>query len=138
MSVNPYPQLPHTKGNDVMQNVVPTASIKAIRVLEQGTISSVYSLTVDTTFIEIAAVTAGAAMRWVRLAETEASIVTVIAGANFEHVIPLGTVRQFAVPIETMYQAPSSMVGARVQNGLFARVAVKSLTALGSVMLTEF
>ncbi len=138
MSVNPYPNLPHDKGNNVMQNVVPTASIKAIRVLEQGTISSVYSLTPDTTFIEIAALTVPAAMRWVRTGDGEGSVVTIVAGANFEHIIPAGRFRQFAVPIEKMYQAPSSMVGANVQNGLYTKVAVKSLLAAGSVMLTEF
>lgn len=138
MSVNPYPNLPHDKGNNVMQNVTPTASIKAIRVLEQGTISSVYSLTPDTTFIEIAALIVPAAMRWVRSGDGQGSVITVVTGANFEHIIPTGTVRQFAVPIESMYLAPSSMVGANVQNGLYAKVAVKSLLAAGSVMLTEF
>lgn len=138
MSVNPYPHLPHDKGNVPMQNVTGTASVKAIRVLEQGNISSVYSLTADTTLIEIAAVTGPAAMRWVRTADTEGSVITIVTGANFEHIIGTGTVRQFAVPIERVYQAPSSMVGANVQNGLYARVAVKSVVAVGSVMLTEF
>ncbi len=140
MSVNPYPQLPHSKGNDVMQNVVQTASVKGILHLEQGTISSVLNLTPDTTLIEISAVGGAAAMRWVSVADgngTATSVITAIGTINIDHTIPTGTVRQFAVPIETTYQAPSSMVGANILNGLYRKVAVRAITA-GSVILTQY
>lgn len=136
MSVNPYPNLPHDKGNVPMQDYVTHASVKAVYGSENASASSVITLTPDTTALEIAAVTTGAVVRWVRTADTQASVISG-AGGNGAFVIPANTVRKFAVPIEVVYQAPSSMVGANIQNGLYRRVAIKS-TGVGSVLLSEF
>lgn len=136
MSANPYTGLPHDKYGVPMQNYTPTASVKASYSYENGAASSVITLTPDTTVIEIAAITGPAVMRWVRTADTQGSVVSA-AGGNFEHVITTAAVGKFAVPIETVYQAPSSMVGANIINGLYRRVAIKSI-GIASVMLSEF
>lgn len=136
MATNPYPNLPHDKGGVPMQNYATNASVKASYSYENGVASSVITLTPDTTSIEIAAIGAGAVMRWVRSADTQGSVVSA-AGGNFEHVITTAQVTKFAVPIETVYQAPSSLVGANIQNGLYRRVAIKSI-GIASVMLSEF
>lgn len=136
MSVNPYPPLPKSKAGDQMQDYATHASVKAIYASENAVASSVITLTPDTTSLEIATLGVGAVMRWVRVADTQGSVVSA-AGGNIAHVIPPNTVRKFAVPIEVMYQAPSSMVGANIQNGLYRRVAWKSL-AIASVFLSEY
>lgn len=123
-----------------MQEWATHASVKAMYAAENAAVSSVITLTPDTTSLEIAAIgaaPAGGAMRWVRVAETQASVITAAGTANFAHVIPANTVRRFAVPIEVMYQGASSLVGANIQNGLFRRVALKSF-GVASVIVTEY
>lgn len=137
MSVNPYPFLPRDKGGVEMQDYATNASVKAIYASENASASSVISVTPDTTALEIAAVGGPAVVRFVRTSDTQASVVSAASGANFSHVIPTATVRKFAIPIETLYQAPSSMVGANRLNGLYQRVAIKSI-GVASVLLTEF
>lgn len=140
MATNPYPNLPYSKGTEAMQNYATHASIKAVYASENASASSVITLTPDTTVLEITAVGAsptGGVMRWVRTAETQASVISDAGTANFAHVIPGNQVRKFAVPIEVVYQAPSSMVGANIQNGLYRRVAIKSI-GVASVLLTEY
>ena len=136
MSVNPYPFLPRDKGQEPMQNYATHASIKATYASENGTASSVITMTPDTTALEIAAVGGTAVMRWVRTGDTQGSVVSA-AGGNFAHVVNSASVRKFAVPIEVAYNAPSSMVGANIINGLYRRVAVKTVGA-ASVLLTEY
>lgn len=136
MSTNPYPPLPHSKRQDALQNYATHASVKASYSFENGVASSVITLTPDTTVLEIAAIGAPAVMRWVRTADTQGSVISA-AGGNFEHVITTSEISKFAVPIETTYQAPSSLVGANIVNGLYRRVAIKSI-GIASVMLSEF
>lgn len=144
MSVNPYPNLPHDRGNVAMQHYATHASIKAIYASENASASSTITLSPDTTALEIAAVgasPAGGVMRWVRVGETAAapatSVISAAGTANFAHVIPANTVRKFAVPIEVVYQAPSSLVGANIVNGLYRRIAIKSF-GVASVIVTEY
>lgn len=137
MAINPYPNLPVSRGGTELQNYATHASVKAIYASENGTASSVITLTPDTTVLEIAAIGAPATVRFVRIADTTASVVSAAGTANFDHVIPQSTVLKVAVPIEVMYQAPSSMVGANIQNGLYRRVAIKSI-GIASVLLTEY
>lgn len=139
MATNPYPNLPRDKGVEPMQDYATHASVKATYASDNMAASSTITLTADTTVLEIASAAPGAVMRWVRIGETAATGTSVVSGAggNFAHVIPANTVRKFAVPIEVMYQAPSSQVGANIQNGLYRRVAFKSMGA-SSVMLTEY
>ena len=146
MSVNPYPTLPHSTNGDGLQEYATHASVKAIYASENASASSIITLTPDTTALEIAVISgtsslvAGGAMRWVGSVVGSAagtSVITAARSANFDHIIPRDTVIKFAVPIERMYQAPSSLVGANISNGLYRRVAIKSI-GVASVLLTEY
>lgn len=142
--------LNYSKGQPVGDNGVPQFDAPApVRALEQytyenGTTSSVISLTDNTTALEIAAGSAGAVMRWVPVTETAAvspfASVIAVAGttANYDHVIAANTVRRFVVPQEvTPNQGTSSMVGDNRAYGLFQRVAVKTF-GIGSVLTSEY
>lgn len=141
MSVNPYKNLPRDSQGNPMQEFPAPFKAKARYTNENGIASSVITVSHDTTTLEITANGGAAIMRWVASADTEGSVIG-IAGAtsNYDHVIPANTLRRFAIPIETTYQAPSSMVGINIENGLYRRVAIKSATLLGlsSVLLSEF
>ena len=107
---------------------------------ENATVSSVISLTHDTTAVEVATGGLSAAMRWVTTGDTQASIVT-IAGStsNFDYVIPANAARRFVVPIEAINNAAGygSVVGANREFGLFQRIAWRT-HGIGSVLLTEY
>lgn len=109
-------------------------------------VSSVVTLTDDTTVIEITASNGPAAIRWIPATESAAvtpfASVIALAGAtaNYDHVIAKDTTRRFVVPRET-YGNPGSIVGANVQNGLFKRVAwigAGGIGVLSSIMASEF
>lgn len=141
MATNSYKQLPVDKGGHPMQQFNAPFLSKARYTNENGVASSVITVTPDTTTLEITANGGAAVMRWVASTDTQGSVIGVAgATANYDHVIPANTMRRFAIPIERMYQAPSSMVGANIQNGLYQRVAIKSATLLGlsSVLVSEF
>ena len=125
--VTPLPQ--DGSGNSMQEFPSPKRPLARIT-SENATVSSVISLTHDTTSIEIAAIGGTASMRWV-------SIVT-IAGStsNFDHVITTGTVRRFVVPRESAPN-PQSVQGVNRLNGLYQRVAYKT-AGIASVMLGEF
>ena len=143
MSVNPYPPLPHSRAGDGLQEYATHASVKAIYASENASTSSVITLTPDTTAIEIIAIGAApiaGVMRWVASVTgfgAATSVISAAGTANFDHVIPNNTVVKIAVPIEKMYQAPSSLEGANITNGLYGRVAIKSI-GVASVLLTEY
>lgn len=106
--------------------------------------SSVITLTQNTTAIEVAALGAGGAMlRWIAIADTEASVVGVSSvGAtyapNFDHAIPAATVRRFVVPVESFVATGyASTQGVNRLEGLFRRVAVIAGGA-SSVVVTEY
>jgi hypothetical protein len=137
---NPYSRIPIDRGGNVMQEYATIASVVAVYASENGATSSVITLTPDTTTVEIAAVGGTGVMRWVRTGDgtgAATSVVSAVGGANFNHVIPTANVRKFAVPIETTYQAPSSMVGINIQNGLYRRVAYKTV-GNASILVTEY
>lgn len=128
-------------GNDQYPRTDAQPPIKAIAqyVGENGTTSSVITMSDNTTSIEIAAQGTGAVMRWVLASDTQASVVAAAAGSNYDHFIGSGTIRRFVLPIEAINNAQgySSMVGQRIANGLFARVAIKT-QGIGSVLTTEY
>lgn len=118
----------------------PITSVVAAYNNENGATSSVYSLTHNTTMIEVAAIGASAALRWVRTGDgtgTATSVITAQGSANYNNIIPSGTVRTFVVPKEVIGSSGASIQGANRAEGLFQRVALKGLTA-GSVMLVEY
>lgn len=105
-------------------------------VSENATVSSVLTLTDDTTAVEVATGGTLAVMRWVTTGDTQASIVAVAGStSNFDHAIPANTVRRFVVPIE-LSTRQASTVGWNVQNGLFKRIAVKT-QGIASVLVSE-
>lgn len=139
----------YAAGTPVGNNGVPLfdspAPFKAVRqyVSENGTASSVVTLSDNTTAIEVAAQTAPVILRWVYVADGTGAQTSVIgvagATANLDHVVPANTVRRFVVPIEVINnsQGYSSMVGGNIANGLFRRVAYKT-QGIASVMVTEY
>ncbi len=146
MATNPYKNLPVDKMGQPMQELPAPYLANARYTNENAIASSVLTVNDKTTSLEITANGGAAIMRWVPRTETAAvapfASVLGVAGAtaNYDHVIPANTMRRFAIPIEVVYQAPSSMVGANTMNGLYQRVAIKSATLLGlsSVLVSEF
>lgn len=141
----------YSKGQPVGNNGVPQfeAPAPVLALARNGntsqTVSSVTSLTQDTTAIEIAVQgAAGAVMKWVATTDTGASVFGISSvGAtnapNFDHAIPANTVRRFVVPMESMTQwAGSVQQGANRLNGLYQRVAIASGGGVSSVLLTEY
>lgn len=112
----------------------PAISLQS-RNAENATASSVITLNDNTTLMEIAAVGAPAAIRWVATTDTQASVVTVIGTANYDHIIPSGTYRKFVVPQEVI--GTSSIVGLNKQSGLYNRIAYKTI-GVGSILSAEY
>jgi hypothetical protein len=103
--------------------------------------SSVITLNDNTTVVEVSAVGQSVAVRWIPASETAAvspfaSVLTTVAGANFDHVVPANYWRRFVVPVET--QGVNSIVVIGVQAGTYRRVAVMSAAAVSSIMVSEF
>lgn len=135
--MNYAPKLPRDKTDEVMQEYPPVKKALARYAPENSSTSSVISVSHDTTALEIAAITTPAAMRWVAASDTQASIITIAGGtANFDHIIPSGTVRKFVIPIETNPQV-TSVQGVNREIGLYQRFAIKSI-GVGSVLSTEY
>lgn len=109
----------------------------ATNTFENVTVSSVTNLNPNTTVIEVAAVGALAAIKWTPATSTP-SVVTAVAGANYDNVIPAGEVRQFVVPRNTQARSDSytSFVGLNIREGLYTAVAIKG--GIGSVLLTQY
>lgn len=134
--INYAKSLPRDRNNEPMQEYPAPALALARNAAENATASSVITMTDNTTAIEIEAQTVAAVMRWVAASDTQASVVSAASGANYDHVIPVGSYRRFVVPIETGGATPS-IVGANVANGLYKRFAIKSI-GVGSVLTAEF
>lgn len=127
-------EIPVDRFSNPMQAYPPAASAIGTTTRENGAVSSVTSFQPNTTVIEVAAIGAGAAIRW---ATNQASSVVTAAGtANFDHVVTAGTVRPFVVP-RTIQGNTTSVVGLGAQNGLFNGVGTISL-GVGSVLLTQY
>lgn len=143
MATNPYPKLPRDTGQESMQNYATHASVKAIYASENASTSSVITLTQDTTALEIVAIGAlpsAGVMRWVSSVAAFGAATSVISAAgtaNFDHVIPNNTITKLAVPIEFQNTNPGSVQGANRLNGLYRRVAIKSI-GVASIILTEY
>lgn len=128
-------------GNDQYPITNAAAPIKAIATTtsENAITSSVITLSDNTTAVEIATSGAAATIRWIFATDTTASVISAAGTANFDHTVSANSFRRFVVPIEVQNnsQGYSSMVGQRVANGLFARLAYKT-SAAASVMVTEY
>ena len=137
MSQNYSPKIPRDKTGVPLQHVVGDVALGQFS-SENATASSVVSVTHDTTALEIAAVDTTGFMRFVTTGDTEASVVAIAgATANYDHVIPAGTVRRFVIPIETEGTGYTSVQGLNRGEGLFQRVAYKS-AGISSILVTEY
>ncbi len=108
-----------------------------------ATVSSIRTLTQDTTAIEIAATGGPVYMKWLKQSVVDSSVagtsVLATGAANFDHVIPSNTYRRFVVPIATNNpQGYSSMVGANIENGLFPAVAIIGGTGASVIGITQY
>lgn len=127
--------LQRDKGGEPMQHYAPPFKSLAVYKRDNGSASSVITLTDSTTTVEVSAVGATGYVRWIASSDTTASVVGTASGANFDHVIPAGVVVKLAVPKET--GGTSSIVGVNVQEGLYKRLAGITV-GVGSIMTNEF
>lgn len=104
-------------------------------VSENGAVSSVITMNDNTTDIEISGVGAPVVIRWIPRGDTAASVVSAAGTANYDAIVSSGGIRRFIVPIEQL--GTSSLVGANIANGLYNRVAWKSL-GIGSIYSTQY
>lgn len=135
----------YASGMPVGNNQMPVGALtpapfKAINAYadENGLLSSVITLTQNTTVIELAAQSSPVIMKWVAQGDLEASVFATASTASYDHMIPANTVRRLVVPIETNPATGySSMQGANRENGLYRRVAYGT-TVVASVFLSEY
>ena len=136
-----YPaRLPMDGSGESMQNFGPSKKALA-RYGSTAAVSSVITLTDNTTVIEVAAMSgaggSGLAIKWIASGDTQASVIATGANADFDNSIPPNYYRQFVVPIEKY--GTTSIVGLNKQNGLYNRVAIVAHgTPTCSVLLAEF
>lgn len=136
--------LNYSKGKPVGNNGIPQfdspPAVKAIATYtdENALVSSVITLTQNTTAIEVGAVGGAAVLRWIGTGDTEGSVISAVSGANYDHSVGTGTVRRFVVPVEGVQATGyGSLMGTNREEGLFRRVALKTV-GIASVMLTEY
>ena len=136
--------IPVDKNNASLQEFPAPVRALATSMRENAVASSALALNPNTTSLEINAFGGqGIAIRWVALTETpsvapRASVVASGAGANFDHIIPTGTVRRFVVPKETagLNTAPLQ-IGSTF--GLYQRVAaINTGITAASVLFVEY
>lgn len=101
-------------------------------------VSSVITLQDNTTILEVTAIGgAGIAIKWIASTDTQASVVSSGANANFDNIVPANWRQRFVVPIAT--QGVPSIVGLNKQNGLYNRVAwIATAAPSSSVFAAEF
>lgn len=105
---------------------------------ENATVSSVISVSHDTTAIEVATLGTGAAIRWIAAGSDSSSVITVAGStSNFDHTIPPNAVRRFVIPVEVQATNAGSVVGINRGAGLYQRVAHRTL-GIASVFLSEY
>lgn len=141
-------RLPTDKANNVLQEFPAPVLSRARFIDENAVASSVISLHPNTTSLEVSAFGGqGAVIRWVPTTETaaaagaKASVVSSGLGANFDHYIPTGTVRRFAVPQETGGVGPNGLAGSQLGSvyGLYQRVArINAGATASSVILAQY
>ncbi len=141
MSQNYAKVQPMDQGNGKMVNYDPAYKALARYGTNNAIVSSVITLTDDTTIVEIAAVNVPVGIRWVPSTETAAvtpfaSVITTGTGMNYDHLVAKDTTRQFVVPQER--QGVGSVVGINVQAGLYKRIAVIAGASVSSILVAEF
>lgn len=142
MSNNYAREVPYDKGGTALPQYPAAYKANARYSANNATVSSVLTLNDNTTVVEVSAVGASVAIRWVPSTETAAvspfaSVITTAgATANFDHIVPANMFRRFVCPIET--QGTASIVGIGVQAGTYRRIAIMSAAGVSSIMTAEF
>lgn len=131
--VTPLPQ--DASLNSMQEFPSPKLAIQ-VNASENATVSSVTNLSHNTTSLEVGTLGTGAVIKWITTSNTNASVITAAATANYDHLIPPNVVRRFVVPRESVGN-PQSVQGVNRANGLYQRVAVKTL-GIASVFLSEY
>lgn len=140
--VNP---LPFDKANNTLQEFpAPVRAISSVMMRENAVASSALALDPNATHVEVNAIGGqGIAIRWVALTETptispRASVISSGLGANFDHLIPAGTYRRFAIPRETQGIGTGNMqIGSTF--GLYQRLAQINVgTTASSVLVVQY
>lgn len=137
MALIPYRTLGVDKqGTPFTSDASPLGPARKQYFSENGTASSVITVTDNTTVVGVTAVGSPVFIKWVSRSDTAASVVAAVgATANFDDVVPANTTRIFPIPIEQ--SGVSSIVGANIQHGLFNRIAWKT-NGNGSIIGVEF
>ena len=127
--------LPVDRKGQTMQEFATPAVALATSAAENSSVSSVLTLHDNTTTLEVTAVGTTATIKWIAVGNTNPSVITAAGTANFDNAIPANTTRRFSVPVETI--GTSSIVGLNKQNGLYNRVAIKSV-GVASILTTQY
>ena len=136
--------LPRDRGGEPLQEFsAPVRAITSVIQDDNAVASSAISLHPNASSLEISAFGGqGVAIRWVGTGETasvspRASVIASGAGANFDHHIPSGIVRRFAVPRESAGQMAGGQIGS--VNGLYQRVArINAGITSSSMLLVQY
>lgn len=126
------------QGSSLQEFPAPFVS-KARTYTDSAAVSSVININPNTSSLEIGASGgSGVVVRWVPLTETAGvGSAGSVTSANFDHFVPSGQVRRFAVPVETQGLGTAPMqVGSAF--GLYQRIARISVGAPSSVLVSEF
>jgi hypothetical protein len=135
----PYSKmLPVDKMGNALQDFPPATPALQRDYSENNGTSSLITLNANTTNLEVGCQGAsGAVIRWITSTDTAGSVIGIPgATANFDHFIPINSVRKFVVPVVTRGMS-SSVVGANAQAGLYPKVAVISV-GIASVITTQY
>lgn len=131
--------LPFDRNSIPMQEFPAPYLANARYASDNATASSVISVNANTSTIEVAAIGGAAVLKWIPTTSTNPSVISAAGTENFDHVISSGMLRRFVIPKESGGQSTGagSVVGVGATNGLYQRVAIKSV-GVASVLLSEF
>lgn len=140
--------LPRDRAENVLQEF-PAAvrAVTSVMMRENAAVSSVMVLDPNATSVEVNAIGGqGIALRWVPLTETpavspRASVIASGLGANFDHVVPAGTYRRFAIPNQGPGVGPRGDVNNQIGSvyGLYDRLAQINVgTTASSVLIVQY
>lgn len=136
---NPYTEQSHDKSGEAMPEFALPKTAASTIGSENAAVSSVITLTDNTTTVEVGAFGTGAVVKWITIGDTESSVVSAGAGGgNYDVIIPLNYIRRLPVPMEVTPTASSlSGGGANSANGLYKRLAYKTL-GIGSILTVQY
>ncbi len=144
--VNYINPLPFDRANNTLQEFpAPVRAITSVMMRENAVASSALALDPNATHIEVNALGGeGIAIRWVSQLETptvspRASVISSGLGANFDHLIPAGTYRRFAIPRGDSNPIGTGNMQIGSTFGLYQRVAqINAGIVASSVLIVQY